>query len=216
MMLANQLRDVMADLTGRGQHRLVETLRAQVGVALGAVIVARDAISGKVELDTARSRIGELESVGDHHRSELVTALSHTLVIPIDREDLFRLSRSVDDILDDLRDFARELDLFGPAVCSPMFEPVLDAIAAALDELDRAIGQLVADTSAAVEGSLRAKKLGNEVRRCYQQAIAELLDGDVNGVTLKRRELLRRLDLVGLRMGEASNALADGGQKRGR
>ncbi len=215
MKLRSQLRHAIADLSGRGQHRLVESLCAQVRVAREAVGVARDAIGGQLDLAVARARVGQLEGEGDHHRRELVTVLAHTMVIPIDREDLFRLSRSVDDILDDLRDFARELDLFGPEVRSPMFDPILGAIAAALDELEGAVGQLATDTAAAVEGSIRAKKRGNEVRRSYQHAIARLLSGEVSSVALRQRELLRRLDLVGLQMAEASDALADGGQKRG-
>jgi uncharacterized protein len=215
MKRRQQLRSVVADLTGRGQKRLVEELRAHVQVARAAVDVAREAAGGDLDVDQARTRIGELESEGDRHREALVTALSRTLVIPIDREDLFRLSRSVDDVLDNLRDFARELDLFGAEVRSPLFDPVLEAIAEGLDEFADAVGLLAEDPAAAMQGTLRAKKRGNEVRRRFQQAMAELRDGEVSSVTLKRRELLRRLDVVGLRMGEATDALADGGLKRG-
>jgi uncharacterized protein len=220
MRLRTQLQHVLADLTGRGQHRLIAALRAQVRVARAAVDVASQASVGPrdgaaEELDAARRRVGELESEGDGHRAELVTSLSTTLVTPIDREDLFRLSRSIDDVLDNLRDFGRELALFGPAVCSPLFAPVLDAIADGLDRFDEAIAELLEDASTALERSLQAKKRGNEVRRRYQHAMAELLDGEVSTTMLKRRELLRRLDVVGLRMGEASDALADGVLKRG-
>ena len=40
------------------------------------------------------------------------TSLAGVLVTPVDREDLFRLSRSIDDVLDNLRDFVREWDLY--------------------------------------------------------------------------------------------------------
>ncbi len=215
MNLPRNLKYVVADLTGRAQHQVVAALTAQVRVARAAVDVAADAATGELAFDLARERIGELESTGDRHRAELVTALSRTLVIPIDREDLFRLSRSIDDVLDNLRDFARELDLFGSEVRSPLFGPVLDAVGAALDDFDAAVVELARDAAAAMTGSLRAKKQSNEIRRRYQLAVAELLDGDLSSVMLKRRELLRRLDVVGLRIGEATDALADGGLKRG-
>jgi uncharacterized protein len=88
----------------------------------------------------------DVEHRGDRARGGFV----HALAPPLDREDLFRVSRSVDDVLDNLRDFARELELFA-----------------------------VSDVA-----------------------------------MLKRRELLRRLDVVGLRLGEAADALADGAVKR--
>lgn len=215
MKRSGGIRHVLADLTGRSQRRVVDALAEQVRAARAAVEVAREAVAGSTSFDEARGRIRDLEREGDRHRSELVTALSRTLVIPIDREDLFRLSRSIDDVLDNLRDFSRELDLFGREVRSPLFEPLLAAIAAALDEFDGAVVGLADDPTAAMAGSLRAKKRGNEIRLRYQTAIAELLDGEVSNVTLKRRELLRRLDVVGLRIGEATDALADGGLKRG-
>ena len=55
-----------------------------------------------------------------------------------------------------------------------------------------------------------------QVRRLYQQKLAELLNEPLDNETLKRRELLRRLDVVGLRLGEAADALADGVLKRSR
>ena len=62
---------------------------------------------GKLAPGEAHERIAEIEQRGDAMRAELVTRLSGVLVAPIDREDLFRLSRSIDDVLDNLRDFVR-------------------------------------------------------------------------------------------------------------
>jgi hypothetical protein len=46
-------------------------------------------------------------------------------------------------------------------------------------------------------------------------AVGQLFEGEIDRITLKRRELLRRLDLVGLDLGYAADALADGRLKRG-
>ncbi len=61
---------------------------------------------------------------------------------------------------------------------------------------------------------LDANKASNAIRRRYQEGVAALLIGTVDATMLKRRELLRRLDVVGLRLGEAADALADGAVKR--
>jgi uncharacterized protein len=215
MKLHRAFRHVVSDITGRSQQTLVTALSAQVHVAGEAVQVARSAAAKTRPTEDARAVIGELESDGDRHRAELVLALSQTLVTPIDREDLFRLSRSIDDILDDLRDFARELDLFHEDARSDLLLPPLDAVHEALGELEGAVRQLATDPAAAMAGSLRAKKRSNEIRARYQIALANLYQQPLTQRTLMRRDLLRRLDLVGLRIGEAANALADGGLKRG-
>ncbi len=208
-------RDVLSDLSGRSQGELVNSLAGQVDAAIEAVLLAREASDGRVPTAEARTRMGELENTGDRYRGDVVTRLSRTLVTPIDREDLFRLSRSIDDVLDNLRDFARELDLFGPGVGSELLHPPLDAIGGALKEMGGAVKALADEPDRAIEGSLRTKKLVNEVRASYQLGLTELFDAEFDGHTLKRRELLRRLDVVGLRIGEAADALADGGLKRG-
>lgn len=215
MKLHRAVRDVLSDLSGRSQRAIVEALDGQVHTTLQAVLLAREASDGDVATGDARRRMGELESAGDGHRAEVVTLLSRTLVTPIDREDLYRLSRSIDDVLDNLRDFTRELDLFGAEAGGALLHPSLDAVGSALGELRVAVKALVDEPDRAIEASLQTKKLVNEVRASYQLGLAQLFDDEFDGTTLKRRELLRRLDVVGLRIGEAADALADGGLKRG-
>ncbi len=209
------LRSVVSDLTGHSQQRLITALVRQVGVAGEAVALALEAATGGVDTREARRRMGELEHAGDRHREQLVTRLSRTLVTPIDREDLFRLSRSLDDVVDNLRDFTRELDLFGAQVRDPLMIAPLEALATAIDQMQAAVTLLASDTLEAVNGSLRTKKLVNDVRASYQSSLAQLFERDLEPGVLQRRELLRRLDVVGLRVGDAADALADGGLKRG-
>lgn len=59
-----------------------------------------------------------------------------------------------------------------------------------------------------------ARKAAGQVRRHYQPAMAELLRQEVGTGTLTRRELLLRLDVVGLRLGESVAALSDAMLKR--
>lgn len=53
------------------------------------------------------------------------------------------------------------------------------------------------------------------MRMQYQQAMARLLAEPLTSETLRRREVLRRLDIVGLRLSEAADHLATAAIKRG-
>ena len=176
-----------------------------------AVDTARSAVSGDVPTAVARRRVGAIEHEGDRRRAELIAILSGTFASPIDREDLFRTSRSVDDVLDNLRDFVREHDLFelGP---QPLLLDVLDAVADGVEELYIAASAISEDPRRMRAASLAARK--NHIRVRYQLAMVDLLSGDVTAEMLRCRELLRRLDIIGLRLGEAADALADGAVKR--
>jgi uncharacterized protein len=209
----DRLRSHLRSLVGRTGEELVELLARQTEATLeGARLVRRTVV--EYTTDEARRGMVDVEHAGDDTRAELVEALARALVTPIDREDLFRVSRSVDDVLDNLRDFARELDLYG-VEREELFVPVIDAIIRGIEVLGDAIGGIVEHPTGTADAALAASKQSNEVRRLYQHQMARLLDGDVSSGMLKRRELLRRLDVVGLRLGEAASALADGVLKRG-
>jgi uncharacterized protein Yka (UPF0111/DUF47 family) len=168
---------------------------------------------GELSPSAARQRMNEVEHDGDGSRGDLVAELSAALTTPIDREDLYRLSRSVDDVLDNLRDFVRETDLYGVAP-DPDGTPLLEAVAEGLRTLDSAVDLMLDRPHEVTDASLLAHKQAGRVRQLYQTTMARLLDGDITNATLKQRELFRRLDVVGLRLAECADALSDAMLKR--
>lgn len=208
-----RVRTLLLDLTGRNDAVLVGHLLGQLDAGVDGVALARRVATGELPPGEGVDEIAEIEHRGDGHRRELIVELSATLAPPIDREDLFRLSRSVDDVLDNLQDLVREMDLFG-VDHEPLLVPALDGVADGLGRLHDGVAALVDEPGRAQDQARTAKK--NDVRRSFERALAELLPDDdaVTGHHMKRRQLLRRIDVVGLRLGEAADALADGVVKR--
>jgi hypothetical protein len=62
--------------------------------------------------------------------------------------------------------------------------------------------------------TLAARKASNTIRKEYEIVLAGVFVDPADSEVLKQRELVRRLDVVGLRIAEAANALADGYIKR--
>ncbi|MEX0658651.1 MAG: DUF47 family protein [Egibacteraceae bacterium] len=207
-----RLKRLMLDLSGRGDIVFVAHLGGQIDATLAGVALALEAVQG-ADIAAARDRMAEIEHEGDDRRADLIESLAQALTTPIDREDLFRLSRSIDDVLDNLQDFIRELDLFRPEDRSEL-APLLESLRSGADALRVAIDRLVDQPGEVSRACKGAKRHGNDVRRRYQQALADLYGGELTMDTLKRRDLLRRLDVVGLRLDEAADALADGAMKR--
>ena len=209
-----RLRPLLRDLTGGSGREISVALLGQVDAAIAGTRLARRTVEGQVASEVARDQISDIEHRGDEERAGLIGLLADSLVTPIDREDLFRLSRSIDDVLDNLRDFVREFDLMDVRGEQP-FSALLDAVEDSLHALGDAAGRLHDAPAEAKTGALSSKKKGSVVRQLYQQAVADVLDEEqVTPDMLKRRELLRRLDVVGLRLNEAADALADGAVKR--
>lgn len=206
-------RRIVDDLTGRSHHQLTDLLAAQLDAAIEGVGLASAMSEGTLTPAEARTAMVDVEHRGDTGRAGLVAELAVALTTPIDREDLYRFSRSVDDVLDNLRDLVRETDLYG-AEGDPAHLPALAGVAEGLAMLRGAV-QGLADRPGEVDAATSAaRKSAGQVRRHYQLAMAELLRQEVGSDTLTRRELLRRLDVVGLRLGESVAALSDAMLKR--
>lgn len=208
------LRGRLRAMAGRHGERLYGSIGAQVSVARQAAELSRALVRFELPSDEARTQMTGLEHLGDEHRAALVLGMTNTLVTPIDREDLFRLSRAIDDVLDALRDFVREFDMFEAVpICS--MEPLLEPIHGGLGELDLAIRTLRDQPQEAFSVSLRTKKRAGNVRQAYQEVLAEVLRTQPFDIAMfKNLELLRRLDAAGLSLHDAADALADGALKR--
>lgn len=197
--------------TRRPDVSLVRLLRDQVTTALTAVDVAyRAALQDLTPAEAAES-MKAVSAQAHWHRSATVGRLAGAFANPIDREDLFRLSRSIEDTGNNVADYVHELALFDVPAHHGQVR-MLEAIAGALADLDQAVQAIVDNPLRIREASLAVRR--NEIRRRYQEAVAQTLSGEVDAASLKNRELLRRLDVVGLRLGEAADALADGAVKR--
>ncbi len=197
-----------------GRQHMSEALSGQVHAARDGAALARAMVNKKVSPAQARERIADIEHRGDEMRAVLVDRLSRTLVAPLDREDLFRLSRSIDDVLDTIREFLREADLY-QIQRRKTYRPFLDHVVAAVDSLDEAVGTLWSAPHDVPLKALDAKKAARSISREYQQEFARIVDGDMSPDALKHRELIKRLDGVGARISEAADVLTDGALKRG-
>ena len=212
-MKITDVRRAIRRLQRGGAAGLVVILDRQLAETLSACRLARSLAEGTVDPGEARDSMAEIEHKGDMLRGELVAKLAGVLVAPIDREDLFRLSRSVDDVLDNLRDFVREWDIYKPEAAGE-FLGLLEATASGVGDLRRAVLTIAADPKATSQSTLRCKKSANEVRRRYDVELGKLFCCEFTMEVFKVRELLRRLDVVGLRLNEAADVLSDAAVKR--
>ncbi|MFC4123203.1 DUF47 domain-containing protein [Nonomuraea zeae] len=210
MKRLRRIRDLM---TGRMDSALTDALLGQLQATKEGAWLAMAMIGGEVGRTGAHEQMRSIEHLGDEERARLIEELKSALVTPIDREDLFRLSRSIDDVLDSLRDFVRESHLYR-VPDQIRFTPLLDQVIVGIDALENAVRDLASRPSVVVHDALEAKKAGGAIRRMYQYEISRIFSGEVTPDAMKERELVRRLEIVGVAIGEAADAITDGAMKR--
>jgi len=152
------------------------------------------------------------EKEADEVRRILIDELNRTFVTPIDREDIFALSRTIDDVLDYAYTTVSEMVLFKVQV-TPFMKRMSSLLRDAAYELLMAVDRLADHPNVAGDHAQRAKSLENRVEDVYREALAELFQ-DVNDIErvitiLKLREVYRHLSNAADRGDEAANVIAD-------
>ncbi len=156
--------------------------------------------------------IGKLEAEADEVRRILIDELNRTFITPFDREDIFALSRTIDDVLDYGFTTVEEMTTLGVAPNSYV-RSMATVLRDAAEELHLAMLRLRDHPQVALDHATRAKALENQAERIYRQAIADLFRGpeDIQHVVLmlKMREVYRHLSNAADRGDEAANILSD-------
>lgn len=152
------------------------------------------------------------EQEADEARRVLIEELNRTFVTPFDREDVFALSRAIDDVIDYAYTTVNEMEIFD-VQATPYMLRMASLLRDAAYELLMAVDRLQAHPKVAVEHAQRAKALENRVEDVYREALAELFRGatDLEHVVLilKKREVYRHLSNAADRGDEAANVIAD-------
>lgn len=152
------------------------------------------------------------EKEADEVRRILIDELNQTFVTPFDREDIFALSRAIDDVLDYAYSTISEMDVLNVEPTTFMTR-MTSLLRDATYELYMATQRLEGHPTVAADHAQRAKALETRVEGVYREAIADIFSGpeDVHHVfrMLKRREVLRHLSNAADRVDEAGNLLAD-------
>lgn len=167
-------------------------------------------------LDTPLLEVSEelslKEKEADEVRRILIDELNRTFVTPFDREDIFALSRSIDDMVDYADTTVVEMGILKvqPTVYMKRMASLLKDAAW---EIQQAVMRLQNNPGVAISHAQRAKALENRVESVYREAVADLFSGpeDVHHVVsmLKEREVYRHLSNAADRGDEAANVIAD-------
>lgn len=153
-----------------------------------------------------------IEKEADETRRILVDELNRTFVTPFDREDIYALSRAIDDVLDYAYSTVSEMDVLNVEPTSFMTR-MTSLLKDSTYELYLGMQRLEGHSAVATDHAQRAKALEKRVEAVYREAIADIFTGpeDVHHVfeMLKRREVLRHLSNAADRVDEAGNLLGD-------
>lgn len=174
-------------------RRFVALLCEQADLTLRGLQLLESFVKAPGGHDELVEQLKAIERDGDAKRRVLIDELTSTYATPFDREDLFALSRAIDDILDAANETAVELSIYriDPPAGLPEMAHVL---AEGATHIRSACGELLDHPRVAAEHAVRAKRSENRIDTLYHQAVGRLFDNAVDiALTLKAREIYRHI-----------------------
>lgn len=167
------------------------------------------------ETDPARraeyfDRVGACEKEADALRRELIQGVESSFFTPFDREDIYSLSRQIDDIMDKVDELKEMLDFFQISA----FSSVLEIANVALEAMEN-VKTFAAELKKPPDDDcwqylIKAKKDENRAKRIYWQSVIDI--GNMHAPThylLRMRELTKDMNELANKIAKAADKMSE-------
>jgi len=140
--------------------------------------------------------IKEVEHKCDHLTHEIIQRLNRTFVTPLDREDIYTLARSLDDVMDAIDASATILRLYQIEAVRPGARELAHLVRQSAEQVVLAMTALEKRKGVA-EHAVEINRLENEADRAYHLAVESLFENEHDPImVMKWKELLDSLEEI--------------------
>ncbi len=182
-------------------------LSLQMNMTFQGVTVLNHYFSQKEE--DAVDKLCTLEHDADEYRRFIVDDLNQTFITPIDRKDIYSLSRSIDDIMDLAKLIVEEIEVLEVAPNQYM-QMMSTNLMHACSKLNDSIKHLKQRPNLSREAAIRSNLLLNNLQHLYFEAIKDLSESDIEiSYRFKLREVFHRLLELAKQIKTTNNILLD-------
>ena len=151
--------------------------------------------------------IKEIEHQCDTLTHQIIQRLNRTFVTPLDREDIFGLARSLDDVMDAIDDCAAIVRLYQIERVRPDARFLAAIINSSVDQVVKALKALEKKVGVS-EPTVEINRLENEADRAHQAAVRSLFEEERDPVAIiKWKEILDFLEDATDRCEDVANVL---------
>jgi hypothetical protein len=172
-------------------------LAAQNTVKAAEMLVELFNTSDKAVKEQKVRHIKELEKIGDNYTHSIFDELNKTFITPFDREDIYKLNSSLDDVLDLINESAKKLLLNNPKTIPVQFGQLAEQILLATKEMQIALAELknLKHPEKIKQSCIRINEIENAADEIYHNAISDLFENEKDAIELiKKRGILSLLE----------------------
>lgn len=160
------------------------------------------------DVDTRVQQLKDIEHRGDEMTHNVLTRLNQTFITPFDREDIYRLASSLDDVLDFVYAAGVRLIMYKITAAPEAASQLANIIIKQCDQLSQAMTKLDKKNDLVLENCVEINRLENEADQIARAAIALLFDKEKDPISLiKLKELYEVLETATDKAEDAANVL---------
>jgi uncharacterized protein len=129
--------------------------------------------------------IKEAEHKCDQLTHEIIQRLNRTFVTPLDREDIYNLARSLDDVMDAIDAAAALVRLYRLDSVRVGARELARILTASTDQVRLALGAMQ-EHKGLMPHAIEVNRLENEADRVHQQAVSKLFEEERDPLTIMK------------------------------
>lgn len=155
-------------------------------------------------------QIEHLEHIGDNIAHDIFNELSANFITPFDREDIHKLTSSIDDIVDFIHGSSKRIELYKVNPTTTAISKLAELILSASQELHVAVSELknMKDVSKIKAACVKINSIENHADDIFDNAIARLFEEEKDAVLLiKMKEILSALETATDKCEDATDVL---------
>jgi uncharacterized protein len=164
-----------------------------------------------------RQRIKDLEHKGDSITHAIFDMLGSTFILPLDREDISHLAKSMDDIADFVYAASNRLFLYEIKTPTPEMVRFTQILLQQIAQLRGALTKLRSSSTLrkALEHNIEVHRLENEADRLLNEAVATLFRAGDPIHILKHKEIYEMLETATDKCEDVADVISDIVRKQG-
>jgi predicted phosphate transport protein (TIGR00153 family) len=168
--------------------------RAAGNLVTGAGLLSELLAAGPPERPPIAERMRVAEHEGDDITHAIMREVNSTFVTPFDREDIFQLASSLDDVMDHLDAAADFVVLYGLGDLPPDMTAQVAVLQRAAEVTADAMPRL-RGVNGLDEYWIEINELENQADVIYRKLLAKLFDGECDALTvLKLKDVIEELE----------------------
>jgi uncharacterized protein Yka (UPF0111/DUF47 family) len=145
------------------------------------------------ETELIIKKIKEHEKIGDDFTHKIFDELNRTFITPFDREDIYLLNSSLDDVLDYINSCAKKIQLYKPKTMLPHYLELSELILQGAREIRVGLSELknIKNPQKIKQSCVRINEIENQADDIYHQAITDLYENEKDAI-----ELIKKMDIL--------------------